>query len=106
MELGIGYFYIVLGNVLKDTGEDERLIVCGDMNGHVGAKAEGFEGVHGGKGFGTRNVEGEMLLEFADAMWLAVCNTWFTKADSHKITYESGGFKTQVDYVLVKKEER
>ena len=37
--------------------------MCGDMNGHVGAEADGFEGVHGGKGFGVRNVEGEMLLE-------------------------------------------
>jgi hypothetical protein len=65
-----------------------------------------FEGIHGGKGFGSRNVEGEMLLEFADAMGLVVCNTWFTKKDSQKVTYESGGSKTQVDYVLVRKGER
>ena len=77
-------FYILLGKVLKDVGENEKLIVCGDMNGHVGAGADGFEGVHGGKGFGIRNAEGEMLLEFADAMGLAVCNTWFTKRDSQK----------------------
>ena len=83
-----------------------KLIVCGDMNGHVGAGADGFEGVHGGKGFGIRNAEGEMLLEFADAMGLAVCNTWFTKRDSQKVTYESGGCKTAVDYVLIRREER
>ena len=76
------------------------------MNGHVGAGADGFEGVHGGKGFGIRNAEGEMLLEFADAMGLAVCNTWFTKKDSQKVTYESGGCKTVVDYVLIRREER
>lgn len=99
-------FYIQLGNVLKDIGENELLIVCGDLNGHVGAEADGFEGVHGGKGFGVRNVEGEMLLEFADAMGLTVCNTWFTKTDSQKVTYESGGCKTQVDYVLIRKGER
>ena len=99
-------FYILLGSVLKDIGENEQLIICGDFNGHVGAEADGFEGVHGGKGFGIRNTEGEMLLEFADAMGLVVGNTWFTKTDSQKITYESGGFKTQVDYVLMRKEER
>jgi hypothetical protein len=99
-------FYILLGNVLKDVGENENLIVCGDLNGHVGARADGFEGVHGGKGFGVRNIEGELLLEFADAMGLAICNTWFTKTDSQKVTYESGGNKTQVDYVLMRKEER
>ena len=65
-------------------GENEKLIVCGDMNGHMGAEPDGFEGVYGGKGFGIRNAEGEMLLEFADAMGLAVCNTWFTKRDSQK----------------------
>ena len=81
-------FYILLRKVLKDVGKNEKLIVCGDMNGHVGARADGFEGVqsvHGGKGFGTENAEGEMLLEFADAMGLAVCNTWFMKKDSQKV---------------------
>ena len=43
-------FYNVLGEVLRGISSSERLIVCGDMNGHVGAKATGFEGVHGGKG--------------------------------------------------------
>ena len=28
------------------------------MNGHVGADVDGFEGVHGGYGFGKRNVDG------------------------------------------------
>jgi hypothetical protein len=50
------------------------LVVCGDLNGHVGAEADGFEGVHGGKGYGVRNVEGEMFLEFADAMGLTASN--------------------------------
>jgi hypothetical protein len=99
-------FYILLGKVLADVGDDEKLIVCGDMNGHVGAESDGFEGVHGGKGFGTRNVEGEMLLEFADAMGLTVCNTWFIKRDSQKVTYESGDHRTAVDYVLTRREER
>ena len=35
-------------------------MVCGEFNGHVGAEVDGFEGVHGGKGFGSRNAEGEM----------------------------------------------
>ena len=54
----------------------ERLVVCGDMNGHVGTMKDGFVGVHGGYGYGDRNAEGEMLLEFADAMKLVVANTW------------------------------
>jgi len=60
---------------------NERLVVYGDMNAHVGAGKDGFEDVHGGYGFGVRNTEGEMLLEFADAMDLTVANTWFKKED-------------------------
>ena len=46
---------------------------------------QGFEEVHGGRGFGVRNLEGEMLLEFAEAHKLTVLNTWFVKEDTKKI---------------------
>jgi exonuclease III len=58
---------------------EELLVLGGDLNGHVGEKADGFEGVHGGHGFGRRNVEGETILEFGDAMEMVLCNTWFKK---------------------------
>src|SRR3989442_14855809 len=70
---------------------------------NVGEKVAGYEGVHGGKGYGIRNTEGEMLLEFADAMKLVVLNTWFTKNESKKVKYESGGNQTVVDYMLVRR---
>ena len=57
-----------------DSGE--RLLICGDLNGHVWS---GIDGAHGGFGFGKRNVEDEMILEFADALNLAVLNTLFKK---------------------------
>ena len=99
-------FLTSLGEVLLAVDAKERLMVCGDMNGHVGTGKDGFEGVHGGYGYGVRNTEGEMLLEFADAMDLVVANTWFTKADHQLVTYESGGCRTVVDYILVRKSER
>jgi hypothetical protein len=46
-----------------------------------------------------------MLLEFVGALGLAVANTWFVKDDSRMVTYESGGVKTVVDYVLVRRNE-
>jgi len=58
------------------------------MNGQVGARKDGFEGVHGGYGYGDRNEEGEMLLEFADAMKLVVANTRFQKVD-HRLVRTS-----------------
>jgi len=53
-------FFISLGTVLSAISDGEHLVVCGDMNGHVGKEVNGFEGVHGGYSFGSRNVEGEM----------------------------------------------
>jgi len=99
-------FLSSLREVLSAINSNERLVVCGDMNAHVGVGKDGFEGVHGGYGFGVRNTEGEMLLEFADALDLAVANTWFKKEDQRLVTFESGGCKTMVDYILVRKADR
>ena len=96
-------FLAELRKLISGISKDEELVVCGDFNSHVGTLADGFENVHGGRGFGTRNTEGEMLLEFAIATELCVVNTWFTKEESKKVTYESGGTRTVVDYVLVRR---
>ena len=55
--------------------------------------------------YGVRNAEGEMFLEIAVTIELAVTNTWFVKNDSKKVTYELGGTRTVVDYVLVRPKE-
>ena len=99
-------FYEMLGGVVGSVREGERLFVCGDLNGHVGEKTEGYEEVHGGKGFGMRNTEGELLLEFADARDLTVMNTWFEKKENQKVTYESGGNRSVVGYVLTRRLDR
>ena len=91
---------------MSDIDVGERLLICGDMNGHVGAEVDGFEGVHGGYGFGRRNVDGEMLLEFADALDFAVVNTWFKKEVRKMITYETKACKTVIDFFLIRKSER
>ena len=75
----------------------EMLLPLGDWNGHVGKQSEGFVDVHVGHGYGVQNAAGVRLLEFAMANDLAVGNTWFTKKESHLITYASGRNRTQVD---------
>ena len=60
-------FYAALDKVLTEVGSDERLMVCGDFNEHVGKSINGFEGVHRGSGFGAS---------------LVITNTCFTKVDS------------------------
>ena len=38
----------------------EKLLIGGDLNGHVGSTNVGFERVHGGFGYGSRSQEGRM----------------------------------------------
>lgn len=84
----------------------EIIVVAGDMNAHVGENCDGYEGVHGGMGFGRRNVEGERLLELAEAAEMIILNTLFKKRRNHLITYKSGQDETQIDYIMVRKENR
>ncbi|GJR07719.1 retrovirus-related pol polyprotein LINE-1 [Tanacetum coccineum] len=53
----------------------------GDLNGHIGAAADGYEGVHGGFGFGKRNEEGRTILKFATAYDMVLANSLFKKRD-------------------------
>ena len=45
----------------------------------------------------------EILLEFCDEKELCVANTWFKKNEERKITYISGGHRTEIDFVSRKK---
>ena len=99
-------FLTMLGEVVSGIDPGERMLICEDLNEHVGSQIDGLEGVHGGFGFGKRNVEGEMILEFADALNLADLNTWFKKKVMSLFTYESGGCRTVVDCILSRKSEK
>ena len=98
-------FLAMLGEVLSGIDFGERLLICRDLNGLDGSEINGFESVHRGFDFGKRNVEGEMIVKTADALNLAVLNTWFKK-ERRLFTYENGGSRTVVDYILSGKSER
>ena len=76
----------------------------GDFNGHVGRENVGFKEVHGG--FGSRDKEGETLLEEAVAHGLIVLNTMFKKREGHLVTYESGGRRSQIDYIMTRIQDK
>src|SRR6218665_2194181 len=77
-----------------------------DMNGHVGTDINGYEQVHGGHGYGMRNEEGERFLEMAQGLDLTIMNTYFKKPEEQKITYRSGTRSSQIDFLLVRNEDR
>ena len=96
-------FYDLLQEIVSKVPNSEVLTPIGDWNGHVGRVAGGFEAVHGGFGYGNRNIEGEHLLEYAVTNNLIVGNTQFKKRDSHLITCSSGENNSQIDYILYPK---
>ena len=70
-----------------------------DLNGHVGEGNRGDEEVMGRHGFKERNLEGQMVVDFAKRMQMAVLNTYFRKKEEQRVTYKSGERCAQVDYV-------
>ncbi|KAL5178480.1 Craniofacial development protein 2 [Glycine soja] len=99
-------FWEDLEGVLQDIPQGEKVFLGGDLNGHVGSVARGFEGVHGGFGLGEMNGEGKSILEFSEALDLSIANTWFKKREEHLITYKSGGTCSQIDFFLIRKSDR
>ena len=99
-------FWEAIWKLIEGIKKTERIMLGGDLNGHVDKKSDGYEGVHGGQGYGVRNAEGERILEFCEAAGMIVCGTQFRKADSKLISYSSGGSNTTVDYLMTWKKDR
>jgi hypothetical protein len=84
----------------------DKLFIGGDLNGHVGSTRVGFDGVHEGFGYRSRNQERDGILNFALAYDLIVANTLFRKRVSHLITFSSGQHCSQIDFILTRREDR
>jgi hypothetical protein len=83
----------------------EKIFIGGDLNGHVASTRVGFDGVHGGFEYGSRNQEGEVILNFVLAYDLIVANTLFRKKVSHLVTFSSGQHCSQIDFILTRRED-
>ncbi|KAK3526708.1 hypothetical protein QTP70_032072 [Hemibagrus guttatus] len=89
-------FWSELDEVMESIPTGERVVIGADFNGHVGEGNTGDEGVMGKFGVKERNLEGQMVVDFAKRMDMAVVNTYFQKREEHRVTYKSGGRRTQV----------
>ncbi|KAK3549895.1 hypothetical protein QTP86_015521, partial [Hemibagrus guttatus] len=74
----------------------ERVVIGADFNGHIAEGNTGDEEVMGKFGVKERNLEGQMVMDFAKRMDMAVVNTYFQKREEHRVAYKSGGRSTQV----------
>jgi hypothetical protein len=83
-----------------------KKLFIGDLNEHVGSNRVGFDGVHGGFRYESRNQEGDGILNFALAYDLIIANTLFRKRVSHLVTFSSGHHCSQIDFILARREDR
>ena len=81
------------------------LCVVGDFNAHVGVAETGDEESIGRYGWGTRNREGQDLVEMVMRNGMVVAGSFFQKRDSHKVTYISGNHKTELDLLVVRRQQ-
>ncbi|KAK3565340.1 hypothetical protein QTP86_006568 [Hemibagrus guttatus] len=96
-------FWSELDEVMESIPTGERVVIGADFNGHVGEGNTGDEEVMGKFGVKERNLEGQMVVDFAKRMDMAVVNTYFQKREEHRVTYKSGGRRTQADYILCRR---
>ncbi|MCJ8749465.1 hypothetical protein PDJAM_G00176560 [Pangasius djambal] len=96
-------FWSELDEVIENIPTGERVVIGADFNGHVGEGNTGDEQVMGRFGVKERNLEGQMVVDFAKRMDMAVVNNYFQKREEHRVTYKSGGRSTQVDYILCRR---
>ncbi|KAK3556710.1 hypothetical protein QTP70_015094, partial [Hemibagrus guttatus] len=96
-------FWSELDEVMESIPMGERVVIGADFNGHVFEGNTGDEEVMRKFGVKERNLEGQMVVDFAKRMDMAVVNTYFQKREEHRVTYKSGGKSTQVDYILCRR---
>ncbi|XP_065671736.1 uncharacterized protein LOC136089612 [Hydra vulgaris] len=96
-------FWRELDKVVLQVPIEERIILGADFNRHVGEGNSGDEEGMNRYGVKERNTEGQMVVDFAKRIKMAVVNTYFKEKEEHRITYKSGGRGTQVDYILCRR---
>ncbi|KAK3556732.1 hypothetical protein QTP70_015066, partial [Hemibagrus guttatus] len=77
-------FWSEIDEVMESIPMGERVVIGADFNGHVGEGNTGDEEVMGKFGVKERNLEGQMVVDFAKRMDMGVVNTYFQKREEHR----------------------
>ncbi|XP_049792541.1 uncharacterized protein LOC126199655 [Schistocerca nitens] len=67
------FWRMLCANTAKVPLED-YITIAGDLNGHIGCRKE-EQTAHGGHGFGEKNDESQLILDFSEAHNLAIAST-------------------------------
>lgn len=101
-------FYEALQDTMGNTPHRDKLLVMGDLNGHIGVDRTGCKGVIGAFSIGDRNRDNERIINFCYRNEPCVTNTFYIHRPSHKWTWYRwncivGNYteKSMLDLVLV-----
>ena len=99
-------FWEDMDKELKEIPGSKKVWIGGDFNGHCGKDNRGKEGTIGTYGVGASNEAGDQFVDFAMSHSLRIVNTFFKRAERHRITYKSGAAESQIDFILCRKSEK
>ncbi|XP_046994250.1 uncharacterized protein LOC124606312 [Schistocerca americana] len=83
--------------------DNERVIIEGDLNEHVGERRSGEDRIYGGWSYGERNAAGHKTAEYAVSFDPMIASTFFNHRREQLITYRSGDHKSQLDNLLTRR---
>lgn len=84
----------------------EEISIGCDFNAHIRATSSNFDNLQGGFDFWDRNEGGTSLFGFARAFELMKAKLYFPKKEDRLVTFRSAVAKTQIDYLLLRKDDR
>jgi hypothetical protein len=99
-------FWEELDALVSSVPLSKKLFIGRDFNRYVGSTRVSFDGVYKSFRYGSRNQEGEGILNFALAYDLIVANILFRKRVSHVVTFSNGQHCSQIDFILARREDR
>ena len=91
---------------LTDIPGHGDIVGGGGFNDHCGKNNSGKEEAIGTYGVGESNEGGDNCVAFAMSHTMRVVNTYFEKAERHKITYKSRAPESQIAYILYRSSDK
>jgi hypothetical protein len=97
-------FYKQLQKEVDKYNKSDSLMVWADLNVTVGNQP--ISNVVGTFGEECININGQTLREFASFNDFKIANTSFMKKEIYKYTWSARGFKSIIDYIIFKKDQK